>query len=45
MEVELFCRDVAILHRGKVALAGKVKDLTAGKGYRLTASKVPDGLR
>ncbi len=45
VEVELFCREVAILHKGKVALSGKVKDLTAGKGYRLTASQVPDGLR
>jgi ABC-2 type transport system ATP-binding protein len=38
VEVELFCREVAILHRGKVALTGKVKDLTAGKGYRLSAT-------
>jgi ABC-2 type transport system ATP-binding protein len=45
VEVELFCREVAILHRGKVALAGAVKDLTAGKGYRLTAAHVPDPLQ
>ncbi|MBI3207520.1 MAG: ABC transporter ATP-binding protein [Candidatus Solibacter usitatus] len=46
VEVELFCRDVAILNKGKVALQGKVKDLTAGKGYRLTiAAPVPDSLR
>jgi len=44
VEVELFCREVAILHRGKVALVGKVKDLTAGKGYRLSAASVPDNL-
>jgi ABC-2 type transport system ATP-binding protein len=44
VEVELFCREVAILHRGRIALAGKVKDLTAGKGYRLSASAVPDAL-
>jgi len=44
-EVELFCHDVAILHRGKVALSGTVKELTAGKGYRLTAAGVPDRLR
>jgi ABC-2 type transport system ATP-binding protein len=43
-EVELFCREVAILHRGKVALVGKVKELTAGKGYRLTASGVAEKL-
>lgn len=42
VEVELFCREVAILNRGKVALSGKVKDLTAGKGYRLTACAVPE---
>jgi len=44
VEVELFCREVAILHRGKVALVGKVKDLTAGKGYRLAATAVPESL-
>src|SRR5262249_33441086 len=44
-EVELFCHDVAILHRGKVALSGTVKELTSGKGYRLTAAAVPDRLR
>lgn len=43
-EVELFCREVAILHRGKVALVGKVKELTAGKGYRLTATGVSEEL-
>jgi ABC-2 type transport system ATP-binding protein len=45
VEVELFCHEVAILHRGRVALSGKVKDLTAGKGYRLTAAQVPDALQ
>jgi ABC-2 type transport system ATP-binding protein len=45
VEVELFCREVAILHRGKVALAGLVKDLTSGKGYQLTAAAVPERLR
>jgi ABC-2 type transport system ATP-binding protein len=42
VEVELFCREVAILNRGKVALRGKVKDLTAGKGYRVSAASVPE---
>jgi ABC-2 type transport system ATP-binding protein len=41
-EVELFCRDVAIIHRGRVALEGKVKDLTTGSGYRVEAASVPD---
>ncbi len=44
-EVELFCRDVAIIHRGRVALEGKVKELTAGSGYRVEAEQVPDRLR
>src|SRR5437763_11377077 len=43
-EVELFCRDVAIIHKGKLALEGKVKELTAGSGYRVEAEKAPDGL-
>jgi ABC-2 type transport system ATP-binding protein len=41
-EVELLCRDVAILHRGRLALTGKVKDLTEGGGYRVTAVNVPE---
>jgi ABC-2 type transport system ATP-binding protein len=36
-EVQLYCRDVAILHKGQVALQGSVKELTAGQGYRVTA--------
>ena len=43
-EVETFCREVAILHKGKVALSGKMHDLTAGKGYRLTVAQTPDAL-
>jgi ABC-2 type transport system ATP-binding protein len=43
-EVELFCREVTILHKGQVALSGKVRDLIAGKGYRLTAAQVPEAL-
>jgi ABC-2 type transport system ATP-binding protein len=45
VEVELFCREVAILDKGRVALSGKMHDLTAGKGYRLTvANQVPETL-
>jgi ABC-2 type transport system ATP-binding protein len=45
VEVEQFCREVAILDKGKVALSGKMHDLTAGKGYRLTvANQVPETL-
>jgi ABC-2 type transport system ATP-binding protein len=43
-EVELFCREVAILDKGKVALSGKMHDLTAGKGYRLTVGETPEAL-
>ena len=43
-EVETFCREVAILDRGKVALSGKMEDLTAGKGYRLTIPQASEGL-
>ena len=41
-EVELFCKEVAILDQGRVALAGTVRDLTTGKGYRLAARQVPE---
>jgi ABC-2 type transport system ATP-binding protein len=43
-EVELFCRDVAIIHQGRLALQGKVKELTAGSGYRVEAERAPEGL-
>jgi ABC-2 type transport system ATP-binding protein len=43
-EVEAFCREIAILHKGKVALSGKMQELTAGKGYRLTVTRPPDAL-
>jgi ABC-2 type transport system ATP-binding protein len=44
VEVELFCRDVAIIHKGKVALQGPVSELTAGSGYKVEAVEVPDNL-
>ena len=44
-EVELFCDEVAILRKGKLVLSGAVRDLTAGKGYRLTAADVPERLQ
>ncbi len=43
-EVETLCREVAILDKGKVALSGRMQDLTAGKGYRLTVAHPPDSL-
>ncbi|MDX1981771.1 MAG: hypothetical protein SFV51_15990, partial [Bryobacteraceae bacterium] len=42
-EVEAFCRDVAIINKGKVVLEGRVKDLTSGKGYRLTVPAAISG--
>jgi ABC-2 type transport system ATP-binding protein len=43
-EVELFCHDVAIIHKGRVALEGRVKELTSGSGYRLEVGDAPDNL-
>lgn len=43
-EVETLCREVAILHKGKVALRGRMQELTAGKGYRLTVAQPPEAL-
>ena len=43
-EVETLCHEVAILDKGKVALSGKMQDLTAGKGYRLTVAQPPEAL-
>ncbi|MBM3726804.1 MAG: ABC transporter ATP-binding protein [Acidobacteria bacterium] len=45
VEVELFCREVAIINRGRLALTGEVRQLTAGKGYRLAAVSPADALR
>lgn len=44
-EVELFCDDVAIISRGKVATAGPLAELTRGSGYRLSAAGVPEAAR
>jgi ABC-2 type transport system ATP-binding protein len=43
-EVELFCRDVAIIRKGKVALEGRVKELTSEGGYRIDLEHAPDNL-
>ena len=43
-EVELFCHDVAIIRRGRLALQGRVKDLTAGSGYKVEAEHIPENL-
>lgn len=41
-EVESFCEYVAILHRGRLALEGKVSTLIAGRGYRIRVSQAPE---
>jgi ABC-2 type transport system ATP-binding protein len=43
-EVELFCREVAIIHKGELALEGKIADLTASGGYRVEADHAPERL-
>jgi ABC-2 type transport system ATP-binding protein len=43
-EVELFCGEVAIIQKGKLALSGTVAELTSGSGYRLETSHVPERL-
>lgn len=43
-EVELFCRDVAIINKGKLALEGRVKDLTETGGYRVETTALSDNL-
>ena len=40
-EVESFCEYVAILHKGRLALEGKISLLTAEGGYTVIASPVP----
>jgi ABC-2 type transport system ATP-binding protein len=43
-EVELFCREVAIIQKGKLALSGTVLELTSGSGYRLEVADTPEAL-
>jgi ABC-2 type transport system ATP-binding protein len=43
-EVELFCREVAIIQKGKLALSGTVLELTSGSGYRLEIANPPERL-
>ena len=44
VEVELFCSQVAIIQKGRVALSGTVEELTRGSGYRIEAVDVPEAL-
>jgi ABC-2 type transport system ATP-binding protein len=43
-EVEAFCEYVAILHKGALALEGKISVLLATRGYRVVASGITDQL-
>jgi ABC-2 type transport system ATP-binding protein len=43
-EVELFCREVAIIQKGKLALSGAVAELTSGSGYHIEGLHVPETL-
>jgi ABC-2 type transport system ATP-binding protein len=43
-EVELFCSEVAIIQKGKLALSGSVEELTGGSGYRVESDHVPERL-
>lgn len=44
-EVETFCDEVAIINKGRLALQGRIRDLIAGRGYRLVAHTVPQHIR
>ena len=44
VEVEMFCTQVAIIQKGRVALAGSVEELTRGSGYRVEAVEVAESL-
>jgi ABC-2 type transport system ATP-binding protein len=41
-EVEAFCDYAAIIDKGRLVLEGKITSLTAGGGYRIAASGVPE---
>ncbi len=44
VEVELFCREVAIIQNGRLALQGTVKELTMGTGYKVETGELPEAL-
>ena len=44
-EVEAFCDRVAIIHKGRLALEGRIRDLVAGRGYKLAAVQATDEIR
>jgi ABC-2 type transport system ATP-binding protein len=44
-EVEIFCDRVAIIHKGRLALEGRLCDLVAGRGYKLVAVQATEEVR
>lgn len=44
-EVEVFCDRVAIIHKGHLALEGRICDLVAGRGYKLAAVQATEEIR
>lgn len=44
-EVEQFCDEVAIIRKGRLALEGRLSELTSGSGYRVAAVDPPEALR
>jgi ABC-2 type transport system ATP-binding protein len=41
-EVEAFCDYAGIIDKGRLVLEGKISSLTAGRGYRITVTGLPD---
>lgn len=44
-EVEAFCEYVAIINKGQLAKEGRIRDMVAGRGYKLTAHGQPEQLK
>src|SRR5437868_3330298 len=41
-EVESFCDEIAILHKGELVLDGKISSLVAGRGYQVAVAGLPE---
>ena len=44
-EVEMFCDETAIIRQGRLALSGRIAELTAGSGYHVAAVEPPEAVR
>jgi ABC-2 type transport system ATP-binding protein len=44
-EVEAFCDYVAIINKGRLAKEGRIRDMIAGRGYKMTAQGEPEQLK